>query len=67
MELPPVAVAVTLVINGDDENSLLTPMVSVPPVAVAVTWSIENDPLVTLLVYNPKLVSLPPPVLLMVR
>lgn len=40
--MPPVAVAVTLVIVGDDPKLFCTPVLPVPPVAVAVTWSMEN-------------------------
>ena len=39
--MPPVAVAVTLFIDGDDEVLLLAPVV--PPVAVAVTLFIDGD------------------------
>ena len=40
---PPVAVAVTLFIDGDDDESLDTPRLKVPPVAVAVTLVIVGD------------------------
>ena len=39
----PVALAVTLVIDGDDKSSLYTPELKLPPVAVAVTLFIDGD------------------------
>ena len=44
LPVPPLAVAVTLFIVGDDDVELYTPMVvSVPPVAVAITSVIDGD------------------------
>ena len=44
LSVPPVAEAVTSVIDGDDDAALNTPMlITTPPLAVAVTFIIDGD------------------------